>query len=296
MTTGTVELIAAPSKRARLRRVVGDRVTWGFAYVGLAAVVAPIVWVLWGVISRALPGWNWSVLVEPGTANGGGLRNEILGSLLLMGGTLVLAGGIGVIGGIYLAEYARGPLGHGFRGASDVLAGVPSIVMGYVGYVTLVVAFGWGFSLAAGLITLAIMTVPYVTRGTEIAMRQVPPEYADGARALGFSPFRVLTRISLKSALPGIVTGILLALAISVGETAPLLYTAGYAQSDPTLALTHQPVPFLTYAVWTFYNQPSQQDVQLSYDAALILLGLVIVLIVVARLVVAATQRNADWR
>jgi phosphate transport system permease protein len=119
----------------------------------------------------------------------------------------------------------------------------------------------------------------------------VPTAYREGAEALGMSEVRAMTRVTLKSALPGITTGLLVAVAISVGETAPLLYTAGFSDNMPSLSLTHAPVAYLTYAVWTFYNQPSATFQQLSYDAALVLVALVLLLIVVARLVVAKSQR-----
>lgn len=278
------------------RRKVADVAAWAAAYVALAVIAVPTLWVVAGVLQRALPGWSWGVLIHTGAAGTGGLENEILGSLVLMAGTLVLAGGVGVLAGIYLAEYATGPVGAVLRGASEVLAGIPSIVLGYVGYLAFVVALHWSFSLAAGLITLAIMTVPYVTKSTEVALRQVPSAYREGADALGFSPGQALKRISLRTALPGIVTGVLVALAISIGETAPLLYTAGFTSANPSLALVHRPIAFLTYAIWTFYNQPSQSAVQLSFDAALILLVIVILLIVVARVVVALSQRHAEAR
>jgi len=105
---------------------------------------------------------------------------------------------------------------------------------------------------------------------------------------------RSLSRITMKAALPGITTGWLVALAISVGETAPLLYTAGFSESLPTLHLTHAPIGYLTYAVWTFYNSPFKGQQDLSYDAALILVVLVLALIVASRLVVSLTQRHTE--
>ena len=108
------------------------------------------------------------------------------------------------------------------------------------------------------------------------------------------SPLRSLGRITLKAALPGITTGWLVAMAISVGETAPLLYTAGFSDSLPSLSLTHSPVGYLPYAVWTFYNYPDKSFQALSYDAALILIVMVLLLIVLARVVVAFTQRHTE--
>jgi len=121
-------------------RSVSNRLGWGACGMALLLVAAPIISVLWGVIGRALPVWHWSVLTQSTTATGGGLYQEILGTLEIVAGVGIVAGLIGVASGVYLAEYASGAIGSLLRGASEVLAGVPSIVLGYVGYLALVVA------------------------------------------------------------------------------------------------------------------------------------------------------------
>lgn len=280
--------------RPSWRRLAGNYFGWGLCVLAVIVVAAPLLSVLWGVIGRALPVWRWSVLTEPTSATGGGLSTEIVGTIVIVIGVGIAAGAVGIMSGVYLAEYAKGAVGSFLRGASEVLAGIPSIVLGYVGYIALVIALHWQYSLGAALIALSALTVPYIAKATESALRQVPTSYREGADALGMAPLRSLSRITMKAALPGITTGWLVALAISVGETAPLLYTAGFSESLPSLHLTHAPIGYLTYAVWTFYNSPFKGQQNLSYDAALILVVLVLVLIVASRLIVSLTQRNTE--
>src|SRR5579863_3647131 len=145
-------------------RSAGNWLGWGACLFAVVIIAAPILSVLWGVIGRSVPNWHWSVITQSTTATGGGLSDEILGTLELVAGVGILAGLIGILSGVYLAEYATGSLGSLLRGASEVLAGVPSIVLGYVGYLALVIALNWKFSLAAALIVLSALTVPYIAK------------------------------------------------------------------------------------------------------------------------------------
>ncbi len=289
---------AMPSTRRRT--VFGVAFKFG-TYLGLLLVIGPALWILLGVVVRAVPHWQWSVLTTNTKGTGGGLKNALIGTLILMLGVLIIAGTIGVLAGIHLAELAR-PRRNGkasgglLRTASDVLSGFPSIVLGYVGYVALVVGLHWGFSLLPALIILSIMVIPYIAKTTESALRQVPDNYREGAAALGMSMGYSLRKVVLKTALPGIVTGLLLALAIASGETAPLIYTAGFSNTVPHSLIHSEGFPYLTYPVFTFYNQPSNEAHYLAYDAALLLVIIVLVLLVAARVIVARTQRHSESR
>jgi len=290
-----VTLSAAPATRRRRAATITWRV---LTYLALILIMAPAAWLLIGVIVRAWSHWQWSVLWTQLTPTGGGLRDQILGTLILMLGVFLIAGTVGVFAGIHLAEFTRsskvsGRVSGPLRTASDILSGFPSIVLGYVGYVALVVGLHWGFSLAAALIILSIMVIPYIAKTTENSLRQVPTGYREGAEALGMSAGYGLRKVVLKSALPGIVTGLLLALAIACGETAPLIYTANFSTTLPH-SLTHAGFPYLTYVVFTFYNDPEVQKHYLSYDAALILVAIVLLLLVSSRIVVSRTQRHSE--
>jgi phosphate transport system permease protein len=288
-------LAAAPSARRRRATTQAWR---ALTYLALLLIMAPAAWLLIGVVARAWSHWRWSVLWTQLTPTGGGLRDQILGTLILMVAVLVVAGTIGVMAGIHLAEFTRkgklsGWLSAPLRTASDVLAGFPSIVLGYVGFTALVVGLGWRLSLLPAVIILSIMVIPYIAKTTENSLRQVPTGYREGADALGMSAGYSLRKVVLKTALPGIVTGLLLALAIACGETAPLLYTAGFSNTLPH-SLTQSQFPYLTYVVFTFYNDPSVQKHYLAYDAALILVVIVLLLLVASRIIVARTQRYSE--
>ncbi|MGD1111153.1 MAG: PstA family ABC transporter permease [Mycobacterium sp.] len=276
------------------RRKAANGLFWAGCFGALAMVIIPTLWMLIGVVSRAVPVFRFSVLVQDTQGNGGGLRNAIVGTVVLGLGVMLVGGTVSLLAGIYLSEFATGAKRSILRGAYEVLSGVPTIVLGYVGYLALVVNFDWGFSLAAGVLVLSVMSIPYITKATETALAQVPTSYREGAEALGLPVNWTLRKIILKPAIPGIVTGMLVALALAISETAPMLYTAGWSASLPTGQLTHSPVGYLTYPIWTFYNLPSKSAQDLSYDAALLLIVFLLLLIVLGRLITSFARRHTE--
>ena len=278
------------------RRRLWNGALWAGCGVALVLVVTPVIWIVAGILAKSLPHWHWDVLTTTSTAAGGGLLNAIVGTFVIVAGVAVIGGVIGIAGGIHLAEYTVQGKGGILRGASEVLSGVPSIVMGYVAYLALVVGLKWGFSLGSALVVLSILVVPYITKTTEVAIRNVPTAYREGAEALGMRSGYALRKLVVRPALPGIATGIIVAMAIALGETAPLLYTAEWSNQLPKAALTHSPVGYLTYPVYQVVNSTLPSIQQWAYSAALLLIVFVLLLIVVARIIVARTQRHSPER
>ncbi|MHB8567233.1 MAG: phosphate ABC transporter permease PstA [Nitrososphaerales archaeon] len=225
-------------------------------------------------------------LTSSGTGlGGGGIANAIVGSFALIGLSSLFAVPIGLFAGVYLAEFTQehNRYAEMIRFIADILAGVPSIVLGYVGFLLFVLYFGWGLSPVAGALTLSILMFPYILRTTEISIRRVPESIREGALALGSTKTSMINRLTLRFALPGVITGILLAISISISETAPLLYTAGFSNYMPS-ALLHSQIGYLTFIVWTYSQFPSDAAHDLAYLASFMLLSFVVVINLVARL------------
>jgi len=230
---------------------------------------------------------NWDFFTKlptPVGEAGGGMANAIVGSAKLLLLASLVGVPIGFFGGIYLAEFGRRGAGFVVRYAADLLNGVPSIVIGIFAYALLVLPLKH-FSTMAGAFALGVMMIPITVRSTEEFLRSVPRSLREGAMALGASKWRTIVTVIVPAAYRGILTAILLALARVAGETAPLLFTAfnnrfwspGWRQ--PTASL---PVMIFTYAVAPYDDWHRQ-----AWAAGLVLLGLVLVVNIIARLVLA---------
>lgn len=267
-------------RRRRLLSGLG----WLACGVSFGLLGVAMVWILALVLVRGIGAMSPQIFTEVTQGNGGGLLNAIEGTVVLAIGTLLLAVPLGVAGGIYVAAFGASRWARIVRFFSDTLVGVPSIVLGYAGYVMLVQGLGWHFSVAAACITLAIICLPYICRSSELALAAVPLALREAAYAMGAGDRVVILRICLPMAAPGVLTGVLLALAISVGETAPLLYTAGWSAYLWTGHVTDSPIGYLTYAIWAFINEPFATANALAYAAALLVTMFVLLISIASRL------------
>jgi phosphate transport system permease protein len=274
----------------RQRRQINSVIGWTLCGAAFSSLAVAMLWILGTVAVRGLSALTPTVFTEVTVGTGGGLLNAIEGTGVVAVGTLILAVPFGIAAGIFVSEYRWTSWARIVRFLSDVLVGVPSVVLGYFGYITMVEGLGWHFSVAAACITLAMLCLPYICRTTELALREVPDTLREAGYALGASSARVTFLLTMRQALPGIVTGVLLALAISVGETAPLLYTAGWSSYLWTGALTQSPIGYLTYAIWAFINEPFASANALAYAAALLTTTFVLLISLVSRIILLRRQ------
>jgi phosphate transport system permease protein len=279
--------INKPRRSAQeLRRVVFSNIGWVACGFALLCVIGPLVDIVVDIAYHGLSAFSPLLFTTVTNGTAGGLLNAIEGTFVISIGAMIIAVPVGVGAGIYLSEYGNNKLGSTIRFLSDVLTGTPSIVLGYFSYIVFVISLGWDFSVLAGAITIAILIVPYLARITELALRQVPNTMREAGFALGATEPTVVFKIILPGAASGVVTGALLALAISVGETAPLIYTAGWSNYLWNGKLTHSPIGYLTYVIWSFIDQPYAESHALAYAAAFLVMMVVLAINVGVRLTV----------
>jgi phosphate transport system permease protein len=256
----------------------------GLLFVCALLVMAPLFLVLYFLIREGASALDWNFftqLPKPTGEAGGGMANAIVGTLVLLAMAAVIGVPLGVMGGIYLAEYGSDRANDWIRFTADVLNGVPSIVWGMVVYVLLVVPFKT-FSAYAGGVALGLMMVPLVMRTTEEVLILVPQGYREAGLALGIARWKIITVIVVKTALKGIVTGVLVAMARVAGETAPLLFTAlgnnfwSHRLSEPISAL---PLQIFTYAISPYDDWHRQ-----AWAGALVLMAVILILNVSVRI------------
>src|SRR5262245_23761991 len=266
-------------------------VSWLFvAFFTLSVLIAlvPLAFILFFVVARGIQALNLQFFVatpKPVGELGGGMSNAIVGTLILIGIGSIFAIPIGILSGVYMSEYARSRSAATVRFAADTLNGVPSIVIGVFVYGIAVLPFRQ-FSAIAGGLALGIMMIPIIARTTEELLLLVPGTMREGALALGATRARAVFSVVLPSAAPGIITGVVLALARIAGETAPLLFTS-FGNQFFTTRLT-QPIASLTVQVYTYAITAYEDWHRQAWAGALVLVTIVTLCSVLARL---ATRR-----
>jgi len=246
------------------------------ALVCALVVITPLLLVFYHLVTQGFSSINlafFTQLPKPVGEAGGGMGNAIVGTFILLAQAAVIGVPVGVLGGIFLSEYGGTRLNWAIRFAADILNGVPSITWGIVVYSLLVVRMH-GFSALAGGVVLGMMMIPLVMRTTEEVLQLVPGGYREAAFALGISKWRTIVQIVTRTAMKGIVTGVLLALARVAGETAPLLFTAlgnrfwAHHLTEPIAAM---PLQIFAYAISPYEDWHRQ-----AWAGALVLLLLVL--------------------
>lgn len=274
------------SRDAR-RRAVSNVMT-GLAVLSVLIALVPLALVLFFVVSQGVQAINvdfFTRMPTPVGETGGGMANAIVGTLILCGIGALLAIPIGVLSGIYIAEYPGSRMAATVRFAADTLNGVPSIVIGIFVYAIAVLPVKH-FSALAGGLALGVMMIPIITRTTEELLRLVPMSLREGALALGATRGRAVMTVVLPAALPGIVTGIVLALARIAGETAPLLFTA-FNNRFWSTSLS-EPIGSLTVQVYTYAIAPYDDWHRQAWAGALVLVLMILACSILARF---ATRR-----
>jgi phosphate transport system permease protein len=276
--------------RDRLRRWTSHAVV-GLCAAAVLLALVPLGFVLFYVVQQGVsslnPGFFTNMPVPVGET-GGGMANAIVGSLMVTGIGALFAIPIGVVSGIYAAEYAGTRLASVVRFSADTLNGVPSIVIGVFVYGIAVLPFRH-FSALAGGLALGIMMIPLIMRTTEELLRLVPSTLREGALALGATRGRAVFTVVVPAALPGIITGILLALARIAGETAPLLFTAlnnRFWSTDPT-----QPISTLNVQIFTYAVAPYDDWHRQAWAGALVLVTIVLLCSLLARIATARMEK-----
>ena len=270
------------SVRRVRRRIVSGTMTALVAVLSFVAVLA-LVLILGYLVAKGASSLDWSFFVRnpvPAGQSGGGVANAIVGTVIIVGLAALIGLPIGIGTGLYLAEYGSGRLGWTVRFVADVLNGTPSIVVGIFAWTWLVKPMGH-FSALAGSVALAVLMVPMIARTTEEMVRLVPHSLREAALALGYPRWRTSLRVVARTALAGILTGCLVGVARIAGETAPLLFTALGNLNFSTSIL--QPMQTLSLQIFTYGTGPFDEWHRLAWAAALVLMGLVLVLALAAR-------------
>jgi phosphate transport system permease protein len=268
------------------RRKIVSRLMCTAAFLCAFLTLVPLISIFGYVFAKGVVSLNLDFFINlprPVGEVGGGMSNAIAGTLILIGLSCLWAIPLGIIGGIFLSEFGDNKLGTTVRFTADVLNGIPSIVIGIFAYTVFVLPMK-SFSAISGAFALGVIMIPTIMRTTEEMLRMVPRTLREAALALGISQFRMTVSIVLKTALPGILTGILLAIARIAGETAPLLFTAfgnRFWHQNFTQPIAALPLQIFVYAISPFDDWRRQ-----AWAGAFVLIVIIFLISFISRFVI----------
>ncbi|MEG8946097.1 phosphate ABC transporter permease PstA [Rosettibacter firmus] len=280
-----MEKIIRSYKRKLIYRKAISFFVMSLTFIAALFAIVPLVFIFYYTVSKGITHLNLEFFIsmpKPVGESGGGMANAIVGTLILVGIGGVIGLPIGIMSGIYLAEFGNNKFGTVLRFLTDVLSGIPSIVVGVVAY-TLVVIPMKHFSALAGGVALAILMIPTITRTTEEMIKLVPHSYREAGLGLGIPKWKTSLFIILRTAWKGIATGILLALSRAAGETAPLLFTALGNRFWSTNIF--QPIASLTVYIYDYARAPFEDWNEQAWTAALVLILLISIFSVIFRVI-----------
>ena len=272
------------------RRKLGSQVALGVCWLFLAIAVVPLIAVVYYVILKGLPAWNVDFFTHSTTPEGvpgGGAWNAIVGTVVITVIGTAVAVPVGLLCGLFLAE-SQGRAASTLRFTADVMTGIPSITVGIFGYIAIV--RNYHYSGLAGSFAVGFIMLPVIIRAGETAFRGVPRSLNEAAMALGARRATIARKVVVPTALPGVITGVLLAVARGLGETAPLLLTIfgnQYLEWNPT-----NPMAALPTLIYSYSGQPYADLVQIAWGAALLLVVVVLVLSIGSRLLAAYLRKE----
>jgi phosphate transport system permease protein len=282
--------LAAPVGGSLWRRKGLDRLMTALIAVAFLIALIPLFSLLYQVVKRGLPGISWEFFTTSprGVIGGGGAAHAIVGTIVITAVTAAISVPIGILAAIYLTEYGGGRLRRALTFFVDVMTGIPSIVAGLFAYALFAIFFGPGIKLGLmGAVALSVLMIPIVIRASEEVLKIVPDHLREASYALGTPKWRTIVKVVLPTAFAGLVTGVMIAVARIVGETAPLLVTTGVVDSINTNPLEGRMQNLAVYA-YSEYRTPGVMK-QASYDrawaAALTLIVIVMILNLAARFV-----------
>ena len=283
--------------RQSYKRKIVNRVFTGVTIACVMLAMIPLGSILFEVVKNGISAISIEFLTQPQgsiTRGGGGVGPAIQGTLLTVGYASLIGVPIGILAGVYLSEYAgNSKFAHAVRFFNSVMTGMPSIVIGIVGYIVLVITIG-SFNITAGAVALSIIMIPIVVAVTEETLKLVPNSIREAAHSLGIPKWKVTLFITLRSAKNGVLTGIVLAVSRIAGETAPLIMTI--LGTSLFFQGFISPVDALPLRIWRFASQPYEHAHSFGWGAALVLIIMVLSLSVLLRFLVLEKRfRPGRW-